>query len=58
MSVPYAVGKILDIIFTQDAAVAERLTGFCAVMLGVFVVGAMANFGRIYLINGACGLAR
>lgn len=53
MSVPYCIGKILDIIFTQDL-VAERLTGFCAAMMGVFVVGAVANFGRIYLMNGAC----
>lgn len=53
MSVPYGIGKIMDIIFTETF-VAERLTGFCMVMVGVFVVGAVANFGRIYLMNGAC----
>lgn len=53
MSVPYGIGKIMDIIFTETF-VAERLSRFCMVMLGVFVVGAIANFGRIYLMNGAC----
>lgn len=53
MSVPYGIGKIMDIIFTETF-VAEKLTGFCMLMVGVFVVGAFANFGRIYLMNGAC----
>lgn len=53
MSVPYGIGKIMDIIFT-DTFVAEKLSGFCMLMVGVFVVGAIANFGRIYLMNGAC----
>lgn len=53
MAVPYSIGKILDLIFTQDA-ITERLTQFCAIMMGLFVIGAAANFGRIYLMNGAC----
>lgn len=53
MSVPYCIGKILDIIFT-DSFLAEKLTTFCLGMVGVFVIGAAANFGRIYLMNGAC----
>lgn len=53
MSVPYCIGKILDIIFT-DSFMAEKLSTFCLGMIGVFVVGSAANFGRIYLMNGAC----
>lgn len=53
MSVPYGIGKILDIVFTENF-VAEKLTSFCIIMLGVFVIGGIANFGRIYLMNGAC----
>lgn len=53
MSVPYCIGKILDIIFT-DSFMAEKLSAFCLGMVGVFVVGSAANFGRIYLMNGAC----
>lgn len=53
MSVPYCIGKILDIIFT-DSFLAEKLSTFCLAMVGVFVVGSAANFGRIYLMNGAC----
>lgn len=53
MSVPYCIGKILDIIFT-DSFMAEKLATFCLGMVGVFVVGSAANFGRIYLLNGAC----
>lgn len=53
MSVPYCIGKILDIIFT-DSFIAENLSTFCLGMIGVFVVGSAANFGRIYLMNGAC----
>lgn len=53
MSVPYCIGKILDIIFT-DSFMAEKLSTFCMAMVAVFVVGSAANFGRIYLMNGAC----
>lgn len=55
MSVPYGIGKIMDIIFTESF-VAEKLSNFCLFMVGIFVVGAVANFGRIYLMNGACKL--
>ncbi|XP_055903419.1 ATP-binding cassette sub-family B member 10, mitochondrial isoform X2 [Eupeodes corollae] len=57
MSVPFALGKILDIIFTRDEAgsleTMDRLRHFCFILSGVFVVGGLANFGRVYLFNSA-----
>ncbi|KAG4076326.1 hypothetical protein HA402_005769 [Bradysia odoriphaga] len=52
MGVPYSIGRILDIIFTEQVA-KEKLKEFCAILVGIFVVGGFANFGRIYLMNGA-----
>lgn len=53
MTVPFAIGRVLDIIFTE-AFSKERLTNFCLTLFGVFVIGGLANFGRIYLMNCAC----
>lgn len=55
MGVPYSIGRILDIIFTEHVA-KEKLKEFCVILVGIFVVGGFANFGRIYLMNGACKL--
>lgn len=55
MGVPYSIGRILDIIFTENVA-KEKLKEFCMILVGIFVVGGLANFGRIYLMNGACKL--
>lgn len=55
MGVPYAIGRILDIIFT-DAFSKERLTEFCAMLFGILLVGGFANFGRIYFMNSASKL--
>lgn len=52
MGVPYSIGRILDIIFTEQVA-KEKLKEFCTILVGIFVVGGLANFGRIYLMNGA-----
>lgn len=53
MGVPYSIGRILDIIFTENVA-KEKLKEFCVILVGIFVIGGLANFGRIYLMNGAC----
>lgn len=53
MGVPYSIGRILDIIFTEQVA-KEKLKEFCVILVGIFVIGGIANFGRIYLMNGAC----
>lgn len=58
MSVPFALGKILDIIFDKEGADGEqalvKLKHFSSILLAVFVVGGLANFGRVYLFNSAC----
>lgn len=56
LSVPYALGKILDIIFQENIEAKEMLRNFCLILGGVFIVGGMANFGRVYLFNSACKL--
>lgn len=53
MGVPYAIGRILDIIYTE-AFSKEKLTKFCIGLFGVFIIGSLANFGRIYFMNSAC----
>lgn len=55
MGVPYAIGKILDMIVMNDFP-KEKLHGFCLMLFGVFVVGSLANFGRIYYMNSASKL--
>lgn len=55
MSVPFAVGKMLDLI-TDNNFSRDTIFNFCAILCGTFVVGAVANFGRVYLINGASKL--
>lgn len=58
MSVPFALGKILDIIFnkdgTQSTEVMLQLKNVSIILCGVFLVGGLANFGRVYLFNTAC----
>lgn len=52
MSVPFAIGKMLDLITANNFS-RETIFNFCAILGGIFVIGAFANFGRVYLINGA-----
>ena len=79
MAVPFGLGKILDTIYSSEAAVdsaaakeklnqwvvlmmwrvfrvVERkfLFRFCLVLAGIFILGGLANFGRVYLFNNAC----
>lgn len=61
MSVPFALGQVLDVIFQQDGQQsitnpADKLQYFCALLCGVFVLGGLANYGRVYLFNSACKL--
>ncbi|KAL9952922.1 hypothetical protein ACROYT_G040252 [Oculina patagonica] len=56
MSVPFCMGKIIDIIYTssQDTAqMVETLSYVCKILCGVFLLGGAANFGRVYLIQTA-----
>lgn len=57
MAVPFGLGKILDTIYssnTDSQAAKEKLNEFCLLLAGVFVLGGLANFGRVYLFNNAC----
>lgn len=54
MSVPFCMGKIIDIIYStsQDTTqMVETLSYVCKILCGVFVSGGAANFGRVYLIQ-------
>ena len=74
MSVPFALGKVIDIIYSMDqiktlskedknvdeasdkkdgvkAKIEANLKTVCGVLVGVFAVGAAANFGRVYLMR-------
>lgn len=61
MSVPFALGQVLDLIFENDTTddtttmkASDKLRYFCAVLCGVFLIGGLANYGRVYLFNSAC----
>ena len=57
MSVPFALGKILDIIFDKKgthAETMEKLKEFSIILLGIFVLGGLTNYLRVYLFNSAC----
>jgi len=78
MSVPFALGRVIDIIYSMDqiktiskssttssesstgdpqppsaakAAIESNLRNVCGILVGVFAVGATANFGRVYLMR-------
>jgi len=53
LAVPFGIGRVIDIIYTpeEQEAMVPRLKTFCKVLLGVFIVGAIANFGRVYLMQ-------
>ncbi|XP_059062838.1 ATP-binding cassette sub-family B member 10, mitochondrial [Achroia grisella] len=54
MAVPFSLGKVLDIIYdsTNDLPAArEKLDALCLVLCGVFMVGGLCNFGRVYLMS-------
>lgn len=52
LGVPRAIGKVMDMI-VLDNFPKEKLNAFCFLLFGVFVVGGLANFGRIYMMNSA-----
>ncbi|PVV05176.1 hypothetical protein BB560_000308 [Smittium megazygosporum] len=53
MSVPFVMGKIMDIVTNPDLPVPFGLsiTQVFGGLVGVFTIGSLANFGRIYLIR-------
>ena len=54
MTLPYAVGKIIDVIYSSHADggdIKDTLVPICQVLGVIFFIGAAANFGRVYLIQ-------
>lgn len=52
MLVPFGIGKLIDFIQSGDReTMKEKLKSVSLVMLGIFIVGALANFGRVYIIQ-------
>ena len=62
MSVPFAIGKIIDLIYNLDQLkeseqdlqrrnIQSRLRNVCLGLSGIFVIGGLCNFGRVYLMR-------
>ncbi|CAG2053292.1 unnamed protein product [Timema podura] len=52
MAVPFCLGKVIDIIYTADAAnTRDNLNKLSGVLLVIFLVGSLCNFGRVYLMS-------
>lgn len=54
MAVPFSLGKILDIIYSSSSdlgAAREKLDSLCLMLCGVFLVGGLCNFARVYLMS-------
>lgn len=52
MLIPFGIGKLIDFIQSGDRqAMKQNLQNLALIMLGVFLVGALANFGRVYIIQ-------
>ncbi|XP_076648336.1 ATP-binding cassette sub-family B member 10, mitochondrial [Halictus rubicundus] len=52
MAVPFCLGKLIDIIYTKDTeGMRKNLNQLCIILFGVFVVGAICNFIRVYLMS-------
>ncbi len=57
MAVPFGIGKVIDIIYSHQKEgtgdMVKQLKQFCQVLLGIFLLGAAANTGRVYLMQTA-----
>lgn len=52
MAVPFCLGKIIDLIYTEDKVqMKEKLNKVSLTLLGVFLIGGICNFGRVYLMS-------
>lgn len=53
MAVPFCMGKIIDIIYTDiqsNLEIVAKLNEFSKILCGVFLLGGLANVARVYLI--------
>lgn len=54
MSVPFIIGRLIDVTYQQHQETARNnLLAICLALGVVFVIGALANCGRIYIMTSA-----
>jgi ATP-binding cassette, subfamily B (MDR/TAP), member 10 len=54
MAVPFFIGKLIDFVQNGDKeTMKEKLKYISLTMAGVFLIGALANFGRVYIIQSS-----
>jgi len=52
MAVPFALGKVIDTIYTKEPEkMRENLNKLAKWLLVVFAVGGCCNFGRVYFMS-------
>ncbi|XP_067138063.1 ATP-binding cassette sub-family B member 10, mitochondrial-like [Centruroides vittatus] len=52
LAVPYCLGQVINIIYNMPKdEMKSKLTKVCRFLILLFIVGGLANFGRVYLIN-------
>ena len=53
MLVPFSMGKIIDIIYSTSGndILLKNLSTFCVALVIIFIIGGLANFGRVYYIQ-------
>ena len=52
MAVPFCLGKVIDVIYTTDSnKMKENLNKLSVALLGIFIIGGLCNFGRVYLMS-------
>ena len=54
MLVPFCIGKLIDIIYSSTEDFTEMLWNLkvtCAVLSVIFMAGAFANLGRVYIVQ-------
>ena len=54
MSIPFSLGKVLDIIYdssTNKDEASAKLNQVTGILVCVFILGALCNFARVYLMS-------
>lgn len=57
MSVPYFMGKVIDVVFDKEGITQQALSKLkehSMILFVMFAIGGLANFARVYLFGSAC----